>query len=368
VSAIFFDGNGVCNYCHQVERLKEEYGTGTDQGDRRFKEIIADAKKTGRGKQYDCIVGVSGGTDSSYMVYMLRERGLRPLAVHYDNTWNTSVSTLNIYRVLKHFDVDLFTHVVSNTEADDIFRAFFLAGVPEIDASTDLGYAWVLRQAAHRYNIKYIFEGHSFVEEGITPLANNYCDGRYIMDIHERYGSETLNTYPLMTLGRFLRSSVLSGVRFVRPFWYVRYSKDEARRFLEDECGWQYYGGHHLENRMAAFAHTVYLPRKFSTDLRNNTLAAQVRNGRLDRDSAIGEYLMNVVVDPDLIDYFKRRLGFTDIEYEQIMEQPPRSWTEFRTYKRQFELLAPLFFVLAKTNRVPMSFYIKYCKQQQEIR
>ena len=366
VPAITFDDNGICNYCIQVEQLISQYGTGGQIGKDRMNEIVSRVKKKGSKQRYDCVVGVSGGTDSSYLIYILLQWGLRPLAVHYDNTWNSATATLNIYKVLNHFGIDLYTHVVSNIEVDDIFRSFFIAGVPEMEASTDLGYAWVLRQVAAKYKVKYIFEGHSFIEEGITPLMNNYFDGRYIRAIHNKFGTIKLETYPLMTLQRFLRSSVFSGVKFIRPFWYISYSKDEARAFLQNECGWEYYGGHHLENRMTAFYHSVYLPKKFAADLRNNTLAAQVRNGRMNRDDAIIRYLVGPVPEPELEDYFKRRLGIEDSAYLRIMHSPGRNWTEFPTYKRHFELLRPLFYVLAKLNKVPMSFYLKYCIKRSQ--
>ena len=366
VPAIVFNADGVCNYCIQIEQLINQYGTGGQIGEDRMNEIVSQVKKAGAKQKYDCVVGVSGGTDSSYLIYMLLKWGLKPLAVHYDNTWNSATATLNMYKVLNHFDVDLYTHVVSNIEVDDIFKSFFFAGVAEIEASTDLGYAWVLRQAAKKHNVKYIFEGHSFIEEGITPLMNNYFDGRYIKSIHSRYGNVKLNSYPLMTLQRFLYSSVFSGVKFIRPFWYVSYSKDEARTFLQNECGWEYYGGHHLENRMTAFYHSVYLPQKFSADLRNNTLAAQVRNGRMQRNDAIDSYILGPAPEPELEEYFKRRLGLDDGTYDNIMRSPSRNWTEFPTYKRYFELLKPLFFLLVKLKRVPMSFYLKYCSRRKE--
>jgi len=362
VAGILFDSDGVCNYCHQITRLAIEYGTGEHRGQQAIREIVDEIKIQGRRKRYDCLVGVSGGTDSSFMVYLLREWGLRPLAVHYDNTWNSAVATLNIHKVLRYFDVDLHTHVVSNIEIDDIFRSFFRAGVAELEAATDLGFAWVLRAAAARFGVKYVFEGHSFIEEGISPIASNYFDGRYIREIHRQFGSHPMETYPLMTLTRFLKSCLVTGVKFIRPYWYLRYSKSEARDFLTRTCDWSNYGGHHLENRMTAFLHTTYLPRKFNTDFRNNTLSARVRNGEIDRQSAIAEYLRPPITDKELVTYFKRRLQIDDVEFESVMTQPPRSWTEFPTYKRHFETLHPLFYLLAKANRVPMSFYLKYCK------
>lgn len=361
VPSINFDAQGVCNYCRQVEGLVEQYGTGQPKGKAQFAVILDDIKRAGRRKKYDCIVGVSGGTDSSYLVYLAKEWGLRPLAVHYDNTWNSAIATMNIHRVLSCLQVDLYTHVVANKEADDIFRAFFLSGVAEIEAATDLGYAYLLRKVAAKYSIKYILEGHSFVEEGITPLGRNYFDGRYIQAIHQKFGKRNIDTYPLMTFSRFLKSALFNQVKFIRPLWYIKYSKEEAKRFLTEKFDWRYYGGHHLENRMTAFYHSVYLPQKFSGDMRNNTLAARVRNGTLSREKAWAEYNTPPLIEDELLSYFKKRLALSDETYEQVMRAPPKNWTHYPTYKKRFERLRPLFYMLAKANLVPMSFYLKYC-------
>lgn len=361
VSSIIFDSNGVCNYCQQVDLLIESYGTGKPKGVEEFNRILNRVKQSSRRSKYNCIVGVSGGTDSSFMVKQLVEWGLRPLAVHYDNTWNSAIATMNIKQVLNGMGVDLFTHVVSNKEADDIFRAFFRAGVPDLEASTDLGYAYLLRSVAAKYKVKYIFEGHSFIEEGITPLGRNYFDARYIKDIHNKFGAVKMRTYPLMTMTRFIWSILFRRVEIIRPYWYLSYSKSEAKKILEDQFGWKYYGGHHLENKMTSFYHRVYLPKKFGVDMRNNTLAAMARNGQISRGKAWNEYVNPNLNTRDIEQLFKKRLGITDLEFEQIMQSPGHYWTEFKTYKRQFEYLKPFFYVCAKLNLVPMSFYLKYC-------
>jgi N-acetyl sugar amidotransferase len=365
VPSIRFDEEGVCNYCRQVETLTEQFGTGQAKGQRLFASILQEIKKAGRGKRYDCIVGVSGGTDSSYLVYLAKDWGLRPLAVHYDNTWNSAIATMNIQKVLSRLNVDLHTHVVANKEADDIFRAFFLAGVAEIEASTDLGYAYLLRKIAAKYSISYILEGHSFIEEGITPLGRNYFDGRYIQSIHRRYGRLRMDTYPLMTFSRFLYSAIFNRVKFIRPLWYIKYSKEHAKSFLSKHFEWRYYGGHHLENRMTAFYHSVYLPTKFGTDMRNNTLAARARNGTQSRAEAWKEYNSPPFIEEELTSYFKKRLDLSDELYNQTMRATPKNWMDFPTYKNRFERLRPLFYFLAKANLVPMSFYLKYCFPSQ---
>lgn len=361
VAAITFDEEGVCNYCRQVESLKAQYGTGGPKGEAVFSGILEDIKRAGAGKKYDCIIGVSGGTDSSYLVYLAKEWGLRPLAVHYDNTWNSAIATMNIHKVLRSLDIDLYTHVVANKEADDIFRSFFLSGVAEIEASTDLGYAYLLRQVAAKYSVKYILEGHSFVEEGITPLGRNYFDGCYIKSIHKRFGRVKMETYPLMTFSRFLWSALFHRVKFIRPLWYLKYSKEDAKKLLVERFDWRYYGGHHLENRMTAFCHSIYLPQKFGADMRNNTLAARARNGTLSRDAAWAEYNTAPLVEEELVSYFKKRVDIDDETYDEVMRSPPKNWTDYPTYKRRFERLRPLFYVLARANLVPMSFYLKYC-------
>lgn len=361
VAGIQFDADGVCSYCHQTDALEAEYATGTPAGEARLMQILATIKAAGRGKRYDCVIGVSGGTDSSYMVHLAREWGLRPLAVHYDNTWNSAIATQNIQKVLAGLDVDLYTHVVDNREADDIFRSFFRAGVAEIEASTDLALAETMYRAAWKHRVHFVLEGHSFLTEGITPVGRNYFDGKYIESIHRQFGERPMRTYPLMTFNRFLFWSTVARIRKIRPFWYVSYRKEQARAFLEDRFGWTYYGGHHLENRMTAFLHGIYLPQKFNTDMRNNTLAARARLGELTREEAWAEYNTPPTVEEELLEYFKKRLKLTDDDYDRVMRSPPRSWREFPTYKQRFERLRPLFGALARANLVPMSFYLKYC-------
>jgi N-acetyl sugar amidotransferase len=363
VASISFNDRGVCNYCEQIAELAEFYQTGGEIGKQNFQKILTQIKKRGEHQKYDCIIGVSGGTDSSYLLYAAKELwGLKPLAVHYDNTWNTAVASMNIERMLTNLEIDLYTHVVANEEMDDIFRAFFMSGVAEIEGPTDLGYAYVLRQAARKFKVKFIIEGHSFREEGITPLGRNYFDGRYIREIHRKFGSKKIESYPLMTISRFLYSSIWIRPKFIRPLWYIQYTKQEARDLLVKKFNWQYYGGHHLENRMTTFLHQIYLPLKFNTDMRNNTLSAEVRNGYKERSVALTEYHSPQPRPHEVVEYFCKRLNIDEKVFWEKMQEDPRSWQEFPTYKKTFERLRYLFLILAKANLVPMSFYIKYCK------
>ena len=226
---IKFNNDNICNYCDQIEELKKTYGTGNEKGIAKFKSIVTEIKKNKKkNSKYDCVIGVSGGTDSSYLLYIAVKYGLKPLAVHYDNTWNTAIASSNIRKVLDALNIDLYTWVISNKESEDLLRSFFLASVSELEAPTDLAIAEVLYRAADKYKIKYILEGHSFVAEGITPLNNNYFDGKYIQDIHQKFGNlKKLYTYPLMTLTKFLKWSCISRIKRIRPFgiWIIRNKK-----------------------------------------------------------------------------------------------------------------------------------------------
>ncbi len=358
---ISFDKLNICNYCHQIDDLKYQFKTGSERGKRELQKIIKQIKLDGRNKKYDCVIGVSGGTDSSFLLMKSIEWGLRPLAVHYDNTWNSAIATENIRKVTNKLKVDLFTYVINNKESDDIFRSFFLAGVPEFDAATDMGFSQVLRSTAAKFKIKYILEGHSFMEEGVSPMGKNYFDGKYISDIHAKYGRIKMKTYPLMTFFQFMKWVLIYRQKFIRPLWYIEYSKENAKKILAEETGWQYYNGHHLENRSSGFVHLVYHPQKFKIDNRNWTLSALTRSGALSRENALEIYNTPLKSEPELIEYVKKRLELNDGEYEKIMKGTNRSFKDFKTYKKRFERLRPLFFVLAKANLVPMSFYLKYC-------
>ena len=360
VPSISFDEHGVCNYCAMVDDLKKQYSTATPAGEAKLAAIVEQIKKDGKGRKYDCVVGVSGGTDSSYMLYKAVEWGLRPLAAHYDNTWNSAIATENIKKVLKKLKVDLFTYVVDNKEIDDIFKSFFLADVPEIDGPTDLALAEVLYRAASKHGVKYILEGHSFMTEGVAPLANIYFDGKYIKSVHAMFGRLPMTTYPLMDFAAFMKWILFRRIRKIRPFWYMAYKKEDARAFLEKDCDWVYYSGHHLENRMTAFNHSYYLPRKFGIDLRNLSLAASVRSGQMSHQEALQRYSEPPHMEDDLLEYFRKRLNLSDEEFERVMRRPPKSFLDYPTYKSLFEKLRPFFYVMAKMNLVPMTFYIKY--------
>jgi hypothetical protein len=319
-------------------------------------------REAGRRKPYDVIVGVSGGCDSSYLLHLARELDLRPLAVHFDNTWNSRLAVENLHAVLTHLDVDLHTYVVDNEEYDDIYRSFLRAGVRDIECPTDIGLAVTLNKACEEFGVDYMFEGHSFRTEGLCPLSWLYMDGRYIKSVQQRFGTRKLETFPNMPLGSFLKWTAFSGLKKIRPLYHLDYNKADAMALLTDRFGWQWYGGHHLENRFTAFYWTYFMPRRFGIDGRLLGYAALVRSGQMPREEGIRLLAEPIAYDPELVDGVKRRLGFDDDEFEQLMTMPRRTYRDYPTYKRTFERLRWLFWLLARADRVPKSFYMKYTK------
>jgi imidazoleglycerol phosphate synthase cyclase subunit len=353
----------VCYYCGLHDSLDAQYPIGPESvaALEAFAERIKREAKA-NGSDYDCILGVSGGTDSSFLAHLLVELGVKPLAVHFDNTWNSPTATGNIYAVLDKLGIELETYVVDNTEYDDIYRAFMLAGVKDIEAQTDIGFMGVLYRAAEKHGIKHIVEGHSFRTEGISPMGWLYMDGGYIEDVHRRYGRVPMKTFPNMAFGDFLRWSTWNAIQRTRPLYWLDYQKEDAKKFLVTTYGWKWYGGHHLENRFTAFYHTYFLPKRWGINFRQIELSALVRSGQLDRSVALEAFLAPRQGDADIIGLVKKRLGFDDQEFDAVMNLPHRNYREFRTYKKRFERLRPLFWLLWKLNRVPRSFYEKFCK------
>lgn len=360
VPGIYFDANGVCNYCHIHDQMEIEYPTG-EEGRNRLNKIAEKIKLEGRGKKYDVIVGVSGGCDSSYLLYLTDQLGLRPLAVHFDNTWDSTVAVENIHSVLNKLNIDLYTYVVDNKEYDDIYRSFLRAGVPDTEAPTDIGFVSTLYRAAEKYGIRYIFEGASFRTEGVAPLGWIYMDGKYIDSVQKAFGKLPLKTFPNMWLSDFLRWTTVRQIQRVRPLYYVDYNKKEAMALLSRDFGWEWYGGHHLENRFTAFWHTWYAPLRYNTDTRLLAHSAFVRSGQITREQGLKVINTPQEYDSELIEMVQKRLGFSDKEFNQLLHLPKKTYRDFKTYKTTFEKMRLFFWFLYKIGRVPKSFYIKFC-------
>lgn len=362
IPEISFDSEGICNYCRQQERMEKEYPTGA--AGKKILEAMADkVRADGKGKKYDVVVGVSGGCDSSYTLYLAKTLGLRPLAVHFDNTYNSKTAVQNLKKVLTKLKVDLFTHVVDNREYNDIFKSFLLASVPEIDTPSDIGLATTHYLAAKKYGIKHIWEGHSFRTEGISPQGWFYMDAKYISAIHRQFGKLPMKTFPNLWMWRWLRWIVVNRIQKTRPLYFIDYDKEATKEFLKKEFDWEWYGGHHMENRTAYFTNNYFLPRKFGIDLRYCEYSALIRAGQMTREEALRKIEEPKPFDPEILTEIKKRLELSEREWENIFNQPRKSFRDYKTYKQTFELMRPLFWLLYKNNFVTKSFYLKYANR-----
>jgi|TARA_B100001971_G_C18250480_1_gene577795 N-acetyl sugar amidotransferase len=363
---ITFDENGVCNYCQQHDQLEKEYPTG-EEGFGILKDLAEKIKQEHKKKKYDVVVGVSGGCDSSYMLYLTKEiLGLRPLAAHFDNTWNSRIAVENIKNVTEALDIDLYTHVVDSKEYCDIYKSFFKASVPDIDTPADIGLATTHYLACQKYGIKYIFEGHSFRTEGISPHGWFYMDAKYIQTIQKIWGEYKIDTFPNLWMTKWLKWTVIDRIKKIRPIYYIDHNKEQTKKFLSDNYGWQWYGGHHMENRTAYFVNNYWLPKKYKIDLRYSEFSALVRTGQMNRNDALNEIKKPKIFDESILTEIKKRLDFSDDEFEDIMDAPNKTYRDYKTYKQRFERMRTFFYILYKMDLVPKSFYMKYTRKYED--
>ena len=363
---ITFDANGVCNYCHQFDELGKEYPTG-QEGMQILKDLAERVKKEHRNKKYDVVIGVSGGTDSSYMLYFAKEiLGLRPLAAHFDNTWNSKIAVENIRNVTEKLGIDLFTHVVDNKEYCNIFKSFLQASVPDIDTPADISLATTHYLACRKFGIKYIFEGHSFRTEGISPHGWFYMDAKYIESVQKMFGTKKIRTLPNLWMWRWLKWLMLNKIKKIRPLYYLDYNKDQVKEILSEYYGWKDYGGHHMENRTAYFTNNFWLPKKFKIDLRYSEFSALVRDGQMSRQESLRMIKEPKPFDPGILKEILKRLNITETQFENMLKAPNKTFRDYKTYKQRFERMRPIFYLLYNMDLVPKSFYLKYTKKYDD--
>jgi len=332
VPGIEFDANGKSNYAEMYEIYASQYPKG-EQGKKEWELHLENIKAAGRGKDYDCIIGVSGGTDSSYLLYLAKEvYGLRPLAVTFDNGWSSDISVKNIKKVTTALNIDLETYVVDYEEMKDILVSYMKAGLPWIDFPTDHAIKSVLYKTAKKEGIQYILIGHDFRSEGTQPNEWTYEDSRQLAYVQRKFGSKKLETYPNVSLFGHAWMSYVNKIKMVYPFFYFDYDKQSAQKFLIERYDWQYYGGHHHENAFTKFAIAYWMPKKFGMDKRIITLSAQVVSKMVSRDKAL-EMLAAPPYDPEQMErdreYTIKKLGLSQVQFEQIWNAPNHGFEDY---------------------------------------
>ena len=338
--------DGECEYCKLQKELR-------DQAREPWKDVLSRIKKKGKGKQYDCLVGISGGEDSSVLLYLAVEVwGLRPLVIHFNNRTNRPEATSNIKIITEKLSVNFIEYYLDKNEYDDLTDALLKAGVPDADIANDVCMSKMMYQAAKDNGIKYILNGHSFREEGSSPKAWSVIDYTYLNSVYKRWNGKDLVNYPLLTVWDQIVGAWI-GIRQVRPFHYGDHMRQEVIKQLKG-LGWQDYGGKHNENIYTAFIGSYLLPRKFGIDKRRTYLSAHIREGKMTK-----AYAKEILEQPptfDLNDLGERKDHIMNLVNSSPIR--PRSDYKMTNFKR----LKPVFWLLMKFGILPVTAYRKYCK------
>jgi N-acetyl sugar amidotransferase len=338
---IRFDSDGHCSYCTRwMERVRDEIFV--DHPTRNLRSLVASIKEAGRGRDYDCIIGVSGGVDSTYVAHVVKEQGLRPLAVHLDNGWNSELAVDNIHRALEKLGIELYTHVIDWEEFRDLQLSFIKASVTNIEIPTDHGINAVLQHMAARHGVRYIITGGNIRGEGIYPKSWGWynLDLRHLEAVHRRFGTVRLKTFPRIGLASFACNTLVRGIRTTPILNYVDYNRPKAVQTLIERLGWRPYPGKHYESVFTRFFQGYILPRKFKVDKRRPHLATLVAAGDIARDDALAQLAKDPYDGSDLegdMDYCLKKFELSREQFEEFMGQPPRPHTDCPTNAWFFE-------------------------------
>lgn len=343
------DENGVCNHCHYYYKEAALYLKTGDEAKALLDKTIAEIKEYGKNKKYDCLIGLSGGVDSSYVAYLAGKFGLRPLCVHFDNGWNSELAVKNIETMVNKLGFDLYTYVIDWEEFKDLQLAYLRASVIDIEVLTDHAIYGSMFKIARENDIRYVLGGHNVVTEGILPYHWTYDKKDYIniKAIHKKYGSRDLRSYPFLDrkMKRYIKNS---GIKFINYLNWVPYRKDEVKQTLIRELGWRDYGGKHYESIWTRFYQGYILPVKFKVDKRKAHVSTLICSGQMTRQQALEE-IRKPPYDPELLkidmDFVLKKLGLTQEEFDTIMKLPVRNHREFDTegsFFNYYPILKPL--------------------------
>lgn len=332
---IRFDSEGVCHYCAEYDRRVAEHVHTGEDGRRRLAEIVERIKVEGRGRRYDCIIGVSGGVDSTYTAWQTKRLGLRPLAVHLDNGWDSEVAVANINKVLTKLGIDLFTYVVDWPEFRDLQLAFLRASTPDGEIPSDHAIVACMYQVAQREGTRWVVTGYNVRTEShhSASWSQGHYDWRYIRAVHKQFGGRNLRTFPRFSLWSY--RSYMRKMRTLDLLDFVDYNKSEALGELEREFGWNYYGGKHHESIYTRFYQGYVLPRKFGFDKRRSHLSSLVCSGEMSRDEALVALEQEpypLALQREDRAYVLKKLELSEGEFDAILALPPRTFWDYDSY------------------------------------
>jgi N-acetyl sugar amidotransferase len=351
---IEFDLNGHCNHCQNYfTRIKEEIVTG-DQGADELSRIVDSIKRSGKDKDYDCVVGVSGGVDSSMVAWKVKELGLRPLAIHFDNGWNSELAVANIKTLLDTLGIDLSTYVVDWEEFRDLQLSFMRASVANLEIPTDHAITSLSFQLAAKHGIKHIIVGSNIRSEGFVPFSWGYYhqDLRHIRAIHRKFGKVPLRSTPCMSISKWVWNVFVRRIKWFPILNYLDYDKAQAEKQLKEKMGWRPYGGKHYESIYTRFFQGYYLPTKFGYDKRRAHLSCLVLGGEITREKALLEIKRDPYADNDLnqdMDFFLKKMKLSKEEFDKILTAPNKTYKNYPSNDLLFRRMSFLRNFLKKT-------------------
>lgn len=339
---IVFDNKGVCNHCHtHDDQIRKNVISGA-AGEKKLEEIVARIKRLNKNKKYDCVIGVSGGVDSTYVAYKVVELGLRPLAVHLDNGWDSELAIQNIENICRKLNIDLHTIVLDWEEFRDIQKSFLKASTPDSEIPSDHAIVVSMLNTAKMIGVKHIIAGYNIRTETHLPVtwSQGHYDWGYIKNIQKRFGTVKLKTFPHLSFLEFLFPPYVK--RFFNILNYLDYSKSDTMPILEQKLGWRYYGGKHYESIYTRWYQGYWLPTKFGYDKRRSHMSSLICAGEMTRAEAMDE-LINPSYPHELqkedTAYILKKFDMTEDQLETLLLSPKKSYWDYAPYGRIFRTL-----------------------------
>lgn len=342
---IEFDEQGVCNHCHKFDVETSKRWFPNEEGQQKLKKIFEKIKEDGRGKEYDCILGLSGGLDSAYLALIMKESNLRPLVVHVDAGWNSELAVYNIEKIVKYCDFELFTHVMDWSEVKDLQVSFLRAGVANQDVVQDHAYFSSLYHFAVDNDISYVINGGNIATESVFPSVwhHSAMDSINLHDIHKKFGTTPLKNYKTISfLQYYLYYPFIKKMKTVNPLNYMPYSKEMALSQLKEKVGYKEYGRKHGESRFTKFFQNYYLPKKFGQDKRKPHLSSIILSGGMTRDEALIQLNQELYEPVELASdkaYVAKKLGLNEAELDKLIAEPGRTYSDFKNWDSRYAFL-----------------------------
>ena len=337
---IQFNEKGYCNHCQRVEEIlkQEPHCLSQKEKKQRLDDLLKQVKSDGKNKRYDCIIGVSGGVDSTYVAYLVKKWGLRPLAVHLDNGWDTELSVKNVEHICRRLDIDLFTHVLDWEEFRDLQVSFLKSSTSDLEIISDHAILALLYKTAAREHLKYILAGTNFATESILPHRWSYGhrDWRYIENIHKAFGSTKLKSFPHMSREDFYYQIRINKRKLISVLDYVDYNRENAKKILIKELCWKDYGNKHNESFITKFHINYILPTKFGYDKRRAHLSSMIMAGQISREKALTELEKPGYNEEQMQsdrEFVLKKLGLSDSEFEKIIALPSKTYWDYPSYQ-----------------------------------